>query len=102
MAARAPRAGSMESRNGNASVVPRPRRKVRRASVRLVRNTAISLSSHLGGRTLHVAIRGDIHAEHVAHRHVFDQSAQLVAIAGRGLEDASYCRHVVVLDAAAQ
>src|SRR5580698_11481748 len=37
--ARAPIAGNIDSRNGSASVVPRPRKNIRRGNLRLVRNT---------------------------------------------------------------
>src|SRR3954469_3830208 len=90
-AAVAPRAGSIDSRNGSAIVAPMPRRNVRRGSFRFVRKYIASLSpsrrvvsrrSCRGGAGLRgharafalvtLTARRDVHLEHVARRNRFD------------------------------
>src|SRR5262245_32607099 len=86
--ASAERAGTIDSRNGNASVVPTPRSMVRRDSALFVTNMVTSL------------LRFPPHLEWRALRDPQHDRREPIVLTCRLPQDATYCRHVVVLQPA--
>src|SRR5215831_18740001 len=80
-------AGTIDSRNGSASVTPAPRRNVRRGMCFLVTNTSASLVRHVGLDS-HLKLRAPDDAE--------DDCREAVVLPRGAVDDRADGRHVGV------